>query len=73
MRISDLHTNQARYELKKLILYLWSVNVKTIPGFFNVTLADFFIIILRHNNITININNVEKPRHYRIKTALMCI
>jgi hypothetical protein len=73
LRISDLHTNQARYELKKLILYLWSVNVKTIPGFFNVTLADFFIIILRHNNITININNVEKPRHYRIKTALMCI
>ncbi len=53
MRIFDLHTNKARYELKVVLLHLWRVNVKTIDGFINIPLADLSLINLRHNNITI--------------------
>jgi hypothetical protein len=41
--IFDLHTNKARYELKVVILHLWRVNVKTIGGFINIPLTDFFM------------------------------
>ncbi len=53
MRIFDLHTSKARSELKVVLLHLWRVNVKTIGGFINITLADLLHINLRHNNITI--------------------
>jgi hypothetical protein len=43
MLIFDLHTSKARYELKVVLLHLWRVNVKTIGGFINIPLADFFI------------------------------
>jgi hypothetical protein len=43
MRIFDLHTNKAKYELKVVILHLWRVNVKTIGGFINIPLTDFFM------------------------------
>jgi hypothetical protein len=43
MCIFDLHTSKARYELKVGRLHLWRVNVKTIRGFINILLADFFI------------------------------
>ncbi len=43
MCIFDLHTSKARYELKVVLLHLWRVNVKTIHGFINILLADFFI------------------------------
>ncbi len=46
MRIFDLHTSKARYELK-----LWRVNVKTVAGFINIPLGDLSHISLRHNNI----------------------
>jgi hypothetical protein len=42
MCIFDLHISKARYELK-VVLHLWRVNVKTIRGFNNILLADFFI------------------------------
>jgi hypothetical protein len=35
------HTSKARDELKVVLLHLWRVNVKTIPGFINITLDDF--------------------------------
>jgi len=44
MRIFDLLTSKARYELKVVLLHLWCVNVQTIGGFINVPLADFFKI-----------------------------
>jgi hypothetical protein len=44
MRIFDLHTSKARYELKVVILQLWRVNVKTIGGFINIPLADIYHI-----------------------------
>ncbi len=54
MRIFDLHTSKARYELKVKLLHLWRVNVKATCGFINIPLADFLSHInLRHNNITI--------------------
>ncbi len=53
MRIFDLHTSKARYELKLVLLHFWRVNVKTIGGFFNIPLADLAHINLRHNNFTI--------------------
>jgi hypothetical protein len=53
MRIFDLHTSKARFELKLVLLHLWRVNVKTIGGFFNIPLADLSHIKLRHNYITI--------------------
>ena len=53
MRIFDLHTSKARYELKVVLLHHWRVNVKTIGGFINIPLADLSHINLRHNNITI--------------------
>jgi hypothetical protein len=54
MRIFNLHTRKARCELKVvLILHLWRINVKTIGGFINISLADLSHINLRHNNITI--------------------
>jgi hypothetical protein len=53
MRILDLHTSKARYELKVKLLHLWRVNVKTTGGFINIPLADLSHINLRHNNITI--------------------
>jgi hypothetical protein len=43
MRIFDLHTNKARYQLKVVLLHLWRVNVKTIGGFTNIPFADLFI------------------------------
>jgi hypothetical protein len=39
----DLHTSKARYELKVVLLHLWRLNVKMIPGFIHITLADLFI------------------------------
>jgi hypothetical protein len=53
MRILDLHTSKARYELKVKLLHLWRVNVRTTGGFINIPLADLSHINLRHNNITI--------------------
>jgi hypothetical protein len=53
MRIFDIHTSKARYELKVVLLHLWRVNVKTIGGFINSPLSDLSRINLRHNNITI--------------------
>jgi hypothetical protein len=43
MRLFDLHTSKARYELKMVLIRLWSGNIKTIGGFINIPLADFFI------------------------------
>ncbi len=43
MRIFDLHTSEARYELKVVPLHLRRVNVKTIVGFINIPLADYHI------------------------------
>jgi hypothetical protein len=43
MRIFDLHTSKARYDLKVVLLHLWRVSFKTIGGFINMPLADFFI------------------------------
>jgi hypothetical protein len=44
MNIVDLHnTSKARYEQKRVLLHLWRVDVKTIGGFINISLADFFI------------------------------
>ncbi len=40
MRIFDLQTSKARYELKVALLHLWRVNVKMISGFINITLVD---------------------------------
>jgi hypothetical protein len=40
MRIFVLHTSNARYELKVVLLQLWCANVKTIRGFINIPLAD---------------------------------
>jgi hypothetical protein len=53
MRIFDLHTSRARYELRVVLLHLWRVNVTTIGGFTNIPLADLSRINLRLNNITI--------------------
>jgi hypothetical protein len=53
MRIFDLHTSKAGYELKVVLLHLWRVNVKMIGGSVNIPLADLSHINLRHNNITI--------------------
>jgi hypothetical protein len=52
MRIFDLDTSKARYELKVVLLYLWRVYVKTSGEFINIPLADSPHINLRHNNIT---------------------
>ncbi len=43
MRIFDLHTSKARYQLKVVLLHLWRVNVKMIGEFINIPFADFFI------------------------------
>jgi hypothetical protein len=40
LRIFDLHSSKARYELKVVLFHLWLVNVKTIRGFINFPLAD---------------------------------
>jgi hypothetical protein len=42
MRIFDLPTSKARYELKVVLvpLHLWRVNVKAICGFIHIPLAD---------------------------------
>ncbi len=53
MRLFDLHTSKARYELKGVLLHLWRVNAKTIRGFINIPFADLSHINLRHNNITL--------------------
>jgi hypothetical protein len=55
MRIFDLHTSKARYELKvvPVLPHILRVNVKTIGGFINIPLADLSLKNLRHNNITI--------------------
>jgi hypothetical protein len=37
-----LHTSKVRYELKVVLLDLWRVNVKTIRGFIDILVADFF-------------------------------
>jgi hypothetical protein len=52
MRIFDLHTSKAGYELKVALLHLWRVIVKMISGFVNIPLADLSHINLRDNNIT---------------------
>jgi hypothetical protein len=60
MRIFDLHTSKAGYELKVVLhLHLWRVNVKTIGGFINIPLVDLSHLNLRHNNIT---HTVGRPR-----------
>jgi hypothetical protein len=61
LRTFDLHTTKARYELKVVLLHLWRVNVKTIPGYINIPLGDLSYINLRHNNITSNTNSVGRP------------
>jgi hypothetical protein len=43
MCIFGHHTSKARYEMKVILLHLWRVSVKTICGFINILLADFFI------------------------------
>jgi hypothetical protein len=53
MRIIDLDTSKARYELKVVLLHLRRVNIKTFRGFINIPLADLSHINLRYNNITI--------------------
>jgi hypothetical protein len=53
MRIFDLHTSKAKYELKVVLLHFWRVNVKTISGFINIPLPDLSYINLCHNHITI--------------------
>jgi hypothetical protein len=58
MRIFELHTSKARYELKVVPLALWRVNVKTIRGFIHIPLADLPHINLREtppifSNLTI--------------------
>ncbi len=40
LRIFDAHTSKARYELKVALLHFWRENMKTIPGFINIKLAD---------------------------------
>jgi hypothetical protein len=44
-----------------ILLHLWRVNVKTIPGFINIPLADLSWIYFRHNNITSSTNTVDRP------------
>jgi hypothetical protein len=60
----DLHTSgsKARNELKVVLLHLRRVNVKTIPGFINIPLADLSWINLCHNNIMSFTNIVDRPR-----------
>jgi hypothetical protein len=41
--IFDLYISKARYELKVVLLHLWCVNVKAIPGFIHITFADFSV------------------------------
>jgi hypothetical protein len=60
MRLFDLHTSKARYELQVVLLHLWRLNVKTVRGFINISLADLSKINLRHNNITSNTNTVGR-------------
>jgi hypothetical protein len=36
----DSYTSKARYELKVVLLHLWRVNVKAIPGFIYISLPD---------------------------------
>jgi hypothetical protein len=69
LRIFDLHTSKTRYELKVVLLHLWRVNVKTIPRFVNIPLADFSEINLRNNNITSDTNTVDRPRQYEYKSS----
>jgi hypothetical protein len=45
-----------------VLLRLWRVNVKTIPGFINIPLADLSWINMRHNNITNSTNTVDRPQ-----------
>ncbi len=54
MRIFDLHTSKARYEMKVVLLpiHLWRVNVKSIRRFINIPHADLSHKNLRHYNIT---------------------
>jgi hypothetical protein len=41
MRVFDLRTSKARYELKVVpVLHIWRVNVSMIRGFINIPLAD---------------------------------
>ncbi len=40
--IFDLNVSKARYERKVVLLHLWRVNVKTIGGFIDITLAELF-------------------------------
>ncbi len=48
MSIFNIHTSKARYELKVVGFSTFGayINVKTIPGFIHITLADFFTDIL---------------------------
>jgi hypothetical protein len=64
MRIFDLDTCKARYELKLVLLHFWRVNIKTIRGFISILLADFFIDKTAPYNITSCTNTVpiDRPR-----------
>ncbi len=59
-----VYTSETRYELKVVLPHLCRVNVKTIRGFINILLADFFIDKLRHNNITSCTDTVDRPRQF---------
>jgi hypothetical protein len=48
VRIFDLYTRKARYELKVVLLHLWRAG-----GFINTLLADLSQITFRDNNIRI--------------------
>jgi hypothetical protein len=45
-----------------VLLHIWRVNVKTIPGFINIPLADLSSINQRHNKVTSYTNSVDRPR-----------
>jgi hypothetical protein len=63
MRMFYLHTSEAKYELKVVLL---RVNFnKTIGGFMNIPLADLSHINLRHDNITILLV-LGRPRQYTV-------
>jgi hypothetical protein len=55
MCIFDLHTSNARYEPKVVLLHLWRLNVKTIRRFINIPLGDLSHVNLLHNIITCTI------------------
>jgi hypothetical protein len=68
MRIFDLHTSRARYELNVILIHIWRVNVKSTGGFIYTPLADFFFshINLRHTNLSLIANLRVSPNIERV-------